>query len=92
MAIKIIKKRHAPEMREPAPLVEELSEPVEKPRSKEIKVASSLEELRAAPPGTVKVPEPTVCSFCGHAYVFPCHGKSDTCMNAKWVRERGGKS
>lgn len=42
----------------------------------------------AAPRGSVRAPEPTACSFCGHAYAFPCHGKRDNCMNAKWLREQ----
>lgn len=32
--------------------------------------------------------EPTICRFCEHPYIEPCHGESDTCMNAKWKRER----
>lgn len=92
MAIKIIKKRHAPQTRAPAPLVEEV-EVVEKQVGvpKEIKVATSIDELWAAPKGTMRAPDPTECSFCGHVYAFPCHGKSDHCMNARWVRERKEK-
>lgn len=92
MAIKIIKKRHAPEMRAPAPLVEEPPAPApEKPSAPKVaKIASSIEELWAAPPGTMIAPPATECSFCGRLYAFPCHGKREDCLNAQWKRKHGG--
>lgn len=78
MAIKIIKKRHAPEVRTPAPLVEE--------------PASPEPTAGTASKGATNTPAPTVCSFCGHVYYFPCHGENDNCMNAQWVKEKGGKT
>jgi hypothetical protein len=66
-----------------------------------IKKRQVEEQLRPAPvvdpPVAVEQPverprtpyrEPTICRLCEHPYLEPCHGKSDTCMNAKWKRER----
>ena len=66
-----------------------------------IKKRQVEEQLRPAPvvdpPKTEAEPvvrpstpyrEPTICSFCKHPYLEPCHGKSDSCMNAQWKRER----
>lgn len=33
-------------------------------------------------------PVPRACTFCEHTYIYPCDGKSDTCMNKKWRQER----
>lgn len=71
--IKIIKKRH-----------------VEAPRPEPV-VASEPKGTSAptfTPPPTASYKAPTVCRFCEHPYVEPCHGESDTCMNAKFRRER----
>lgn len=57
----------------------------------ERKIAETAEELYLNP-NTLRAPEQTLCSFCGHPYGFPCHGKSDKCMNARWLREQGAKS
>lgn len=76
MAIKIIKKRNVEAPARPVPVVE--PEPVaEAPKPVERPVTPYK--------------EPTLCSFCEHPYIEPCHGKSDTCMNAKWKRERLAK-
>lgn len=32
------------------------------------------------------------CSFCGHGYITPCHGKSDKCMNRRFVEQHGKKA
>lgn len=31
----------------------------------------------------------TTCSFCKHAYIFPCNGERYDCGNAVWVRSKG---
>lgn len=54
----------------------------------DLPVAETLDELWAAPAGTLRAKEPTVCSYCGHLYGYPCHGKAADCMNAAFVRER----
>lgn len=72
MAIKIIKKRQVAAPARPAPLVDAA------PAAEAPTIAKPLTPYR----------KPTVCSFCEHPYIEPCHGKSDTCMNAKWKSER----
>jgi hypothetical protein len=53
-------------------------EPLVEPAATEIYVPPPLQPYK----------EPTLCSFCRHPYIEPCHGKSDRCMNAQWKRER----
>lgn len=72
MAI-VIKKRNAGDVRAPAPLVE--------PKTPKAEVVAP------APP-VQKYPPPRLCTFCEHAYVFPCDGKSETCMNRRWREAR----
>lgn len=48
-------------------------------------VAESLDQLWDHP-GRYRAPQPSICTVCKHAYAFPCHGKSDKCMNARWAR------
>lgn len=76
MAIKIIKKRSVEAPVRPEPVVEAPA-PAPEPVKAE----------RPTPPIT-PYREPTLCSFCEHYYIEPCHGKSDRCMNAKWKRDR----
>ncbi|MCO5145407.1 MAG: hypothetical protein M9895_04410 [Aquamicrobium sp.] len=56
---------------------------------RDLPIASSIEELWAAKSNTMRPPDPTSCDLCGHSYAFPCHGKAENCMNAKWARETG---
>lgn len=79
MPIKIIKKREAGPQRTPAPIVEAPAPIVAKAPAP------------APAPKSSKHPAPTLCSFCEHPYIEPCHGKSDACMNARWKRERLAK-
>lgn len=30
----------------------------------------------------------TLCTYCKHPYIKPCHGESDACMNKRFVDER----
>ncbi|MEY9560538.1 hypothetical protein [Sinorhizobium fredii] len=87
MPIRIIKKRHVPPQREPATLVPDPETapvaPAELDYDKR-QIAKSIEELWANR-ATMRAPAPTVCSLCGHLYGFPCHGKNDSCMNARWA-------
>lgn len=83
MAIKIVKKRHAGLGRLPSPLVDDQSAPVEPPENTGTVIG------REKPVGSrvqVETPDPTPCSFCGHVYLFPCHGKDEDCQNAEWKR------
>mgnify|MGYP001172760229 CR=1 FL=1 len=48
--------------------------------------APLVEEVQETPKTEATKPEPSECSFCGHLYIYPCHGKSETCMNARWRR------
>ena len=75
MSIKIIKKRQAGDVRKPADLVEQPAEPapVQPP---------------AQPIAHVAKREVTVCTFCNHAYIIPCHGESDKCMNRRFIERR----
>lgn len=99
MAIKIVKKAMAPDSRAPAPIIPRQPEPTTAPKSSpkappapaipksQKPLAKSSEEFSKNPNG-MRLPEPTVCSFCEHPYVFPCHGKGANCMNAKFIRDR----
>lgn len=42
---------------------------------------------------TVVVPKGTVCQFCGHVYMNPCHGQKKDCQNAvaKRAKTKGKK-
>lgn len=53
-------------------------------------LATSIEDFRKDPNG-YRSPPRVACTFCGHAYSFPCHGKDPKCMNAKWVRDMQAK-
>lgn len=37
----------------------------------------------------MSTPKGTVCKFCKHVYIFPCHGKRYECSNAVFVRSNG---
>lgn len=102
MAIKIVKKALAAVSRAPSPIIPRKDEPSTAPQSppkappakpipkSQKPLAKSSEEFSKNPNG-LRLPEPTLCDLCGHPYVFPCHGKSDNCMNAKFIRERDAK-
>ncbi len=92
----IIKKKRVQQKAEPEPLVDPRPEGVkhkeatthnERTPFSKLPVASSPDELFANP-GKMRAPDPTACKLCGHLYGFPCHGESDKCMNARWVRQR----
>jgi hypothetical protein len=80
-------KRHpAPEPLVPRPLEHAAPTPREAfPHL--LPVAVSPEQLRAHP-GAFRAPAPTDCCHCGHSYAWPCHGKSDRCMNRRFIDER----
>ena len=91
MAIKIIKKHHAGAVRTPAPLVEsDHLDHQSLPDQEETtpKVNRHREGCAAPVAEGDFIPKTTVCEFCKHPYIYPCHGKSDTCMNAIWRRKR----
>ncbi|MGK9085223.1 hypothetical protein KXR64_14200 [Brucella intermedia] len=88
----IIKKKVVAEA--PAPIVE----PEEKVEARQeptpvvtdyrsLPIANSLDELWANR-GKLRAPDPTECKLCGNSYAFPCHGKAENCMSAKWAREK----
>ncbi len=90
MAI-IIKKKAAVMAKAPEPLVEPRKPAPEPRRATErtpfdqLPIATSAQQMFDNP-GQYRAPEPRDCTFCGHPYAFPCDGKSDRCMNAKFVR------
>lgn len=34
----------------------------------------------------MSLPTGSVCKFCKHTYMHPCHGESEKCPNAMWLR------
>lgn len=85
MAIKIVKKRHVPVGRPPAPLIEDT------PAQREFQQGAIRDENRGEEPVFSETrpmaPDPSTCWFCGHIYIFPCHGEDGACRNAQWKRE-----
>ena len=90
MAIKILKKREAPEMREAAPLVSDAApaEPgkvEQKPEAKTPKAALDWWKAHGLPVNA----QPRICVFCGHPYLKPCgeenHG---ACQNFHVAEEK----
>jgi hypothetical protein len=80
----------APEPLVPRPLEHAAPAPraaaQQKPAPHLLPVAESQEQLRAHP-GAFRAPAPTGCCHCGHSYAWPCHGKSDRCMNRRFIDE-----
>ena len=73
VAIKIVKKRHAP-VSEVAPIVEE-------PKPAKAGVTSG-----DWVPGPNDKPRP--CLVCGNLYWRPCDGQNPNCLSARWYAER----
>jgi hypothetical protein len=96
----IIKKRQVPETRVPAPLLPDPTEKKAPAPSAPVKATSTWRDLPVAKTeeewakgrGSLRPPEPTTCRLCEHDYAFPCHGESETCMNAKYAKARKEKA
>ena len=83
MPIKIIKRRNAPDTREPAPLIEDASTP---------KLVETPEERSARywkdehPPTNA---QPRQCGYCRQFYIKPCNDEQHRrCMNFGFLQSK----
>lgn len=63
---------------------------VKKRQAGDVRAPAPLVEPEPTPqPVSIKDrPLPVDCTYCGHPYIHPCHGKSAQCMNKRFVDRR----